>query len=174
MIQPDGKPVDLDAYLLGLKPGNSAHSSSGVRWQDERVIAHGDGWISWWRKAGPATVFVCRQKKAAQKLRVWIPPMLFACGPRNKVWLLGKNERPTHNSTLYLPGWANTYNDGGVCWGNGRRPGNLSPTDWEDAFFASSFYTKANFRTQPYATKKHHKAYGKLGAALEALARKTD
>ena len=161
VIQP-GTPIDLEAYLGTLRSPDV--SSGRINWTHPHQLASGPGWLCWWRPAARTPVYVSGKPR-----RACIPPLLFVAGSRPRVWVLGKNLRPTSTSALYLTGYANSYDDGGVCQGSGHRPTRLDPREWEDAFFASSFTSPANLLTHRYVLPKDLKKAGTLATCLAAL-----
>lgn len=173
MIQA-GEPADLIGLLDRLKgKAKPRETKAALRWIHPRSLAITETGICWWRPAARTTMYHLKGVKPVQ-VEAWVPAMVMVAAPKEqfRCWLLAKNERPTAETMLYLPGWTNTYGDGGVCMGHGRDgsriPTTNTPEDWEDAFFASSFSGPNNIHTSEYEVAKACKEYTTLGAALSA------
>ena len=114
----------------------------------ERVLVRTAETIVWWMPAGQAVMYFSDRggDVTLRKLngkRYPHPPLLFKVTGSN-LWIraLGANQRPTEKSHLYLAPYWNCYDNGSVCTGTMKIPGEKSITaieGWEQSFFRSEF-----------------------------------
>lgn len=114
----------------------------------ERVLVRTAETIVWWMSAGKAVMFfsdrggdVTLKKLKGKKYPH--PPLLFkVTGSNLWIWALGANQRPTEKSPLYLAPYWNCYDNGSVCTGSIKIPGETSVTaieGWVQSLFRSEF-----------------------------------
>jgi PRTRC genetic system protein B len=114
----------------------------------EWVLVRTADTIVWWKPAGQAVMFFSDRGgdailKALNGKKYPHPPLLFRAKGSN-LWIraLGANQRPTEKDLLYLAPYWNCYDNGSVCTGTMKVPGEKSVgaiKDWEQSFFRSEF-----------------------------------
>lgn len=123
----------------------------------ERVIVRTLDVIVWWTPARERIMFFSdRGNDAALKKmngkRYPHPPLLFkTSGTRLSVRALLENQRPKSDTKLYTAPYWNCYENGLVCTGTMKIPGekSVAATEiWEESFFQSEFTHGAGVRNQ--------------------------
>jgi PRTRC genetic system protein B len=122
--------------------------SSAIEILPEQVIARARGVTVWWAPAKCRRMYFHTHNQDASLHQLNAkeyphPPLLFRASATN-LWIraLGRNERPTSGSKLYVAPYWNCYDTGVVCTGSMKIPESQSPSvisEWEDSFFRSAF-----------------------------------
>lgn len=140
----EGKPIDREQAMSLLARIAVGGDSSFL---PENVVARNTLGLAWWCASRRAPQF-WKLPSGTVRLNVPWPALYFVAGFGDglRVFALTEDARPTAKTPLYHAPIGNVYEDGGLCWGNVRRPelALSSLPDFESAIYRSNF-THSNF-----------------------------
>lgn len=153
-LHKDGPPTLQAAQPLTLSfvesLARSLWGGSSAEVLPENVLAKGDRLIVWWTAACRRQMFYQDAEEKTSKLNGCVflqPPLIWRVDDGGlKIRALRENKRPHATTKLMVAPFWNLSDDGHVCTGTMRCPGNAAVTSlsaWERAFYESAF-THAN------------------------------
>lgn len=116
----------------------------------ETLLAKEIGYMAWWVKPGPRTVFFkCDELGGERSATVDLPGLVMMTGVDGwYVFAVKGKQRPTPNTPLYVSPFWNVWAQGKICTGTAKLPEaglRDKPEAWERAFF-ESYFTHPNIR----------------------------
>jgi PRTRC genetic system protein B len=152
--QKNGPPVLGPAQPLTMgfvaTLAESLGGSAAAEFLPENVLAKSDRMIAWWTPRCRRQMFYQNTEGKAEALNGHVfpqPPLVWRVANGDlKVRALSENNRPEGRTTLAVAPFWNLSDDGRVCLGSMRQPGNTSVASikaWEQGFYESAF-THAN------------------------------
>jgi PRTRC genetic system protein B len=128
----------------------SLGGSAAAEVLSQNIVAKSDRMIAWWTPRQRRQMFYQNTEGKAEALNGQVfpqPPLVWRVANGDiKVRALSENRRPEGTTTLAVAPFWNLSDDGRVCLGSMRQPGNTSAASikaWEQGFYESAF-THAN------------------------------
>ena len=152
-----------DADYVRLVKGLREQDQSLIEWNDQRILAKGDGRVIWWSAPKKRAMFFKQSDLAGKtfdgKGTLACPGLVFMASHNDlRVFALRGSNRPTKDTPLCQAPFFNVWASGQVCIGNSIRPGKsdaLQIDKWEETFFGSNF-THPNFTEKNRLTRGIH------------------
>jgi PRTRC genetic system protein B len=152
--QENGAPVLGPAQPLTMSfvatLAESLGGSAAAEVLSPNVVAKSDRMIAWWTPRQRRQMFYQNTEGKAEALNGHVfpqPPLVWrVASGAVTVRALRENKRPEGNTTMAVAPFWNLSDDGRVCLGSMRQPGNTSVASikaWEQGFYESAF-THAN------------------------------
>ncbi len=143
-----GVPATIEGLLAMSKALSPDRRNFGFL--PETLLAIGMNHMAWWCPPKKRQVWFNCKVLGRRTASVPCPGLLFAVvGKARLVFALVGNGRPTPESALYQTPFYNVWQNGEVCEGSSKIPGEISIgaiPEWEESFFRSEF-THPNVHT---------------------------
>lgn len=167
----DGRFIDIDEAVKGLKTLNDAPIDDESHWIDPNLLYSNESLLIWQSKAQQRTLWFLTGQRI--KIQAHTPSLIFVLDRKNRklgVFCHKSKSRPTPDTKLYNAPLMNISLDGNLCLGNAPLPSYLNSDSpklrqqCEAVLFESNFShvnNNSTFKQKKPVTSQAHIAFWK-------------